>query len=637
MASAYGMSADNRFTQEFIPLAEYKEQQHLSLVDSSTRLGEYLVGDDNTSSDTLVEPASDSLKEKRSDTLAKIHAQSSAETSGLGDSLQRIHAFSSTETSGYGDGDGGASPSPDAPYHPEGLGYRSLPHRHPDSHRGHQPPQNYSEGYRGAGPQHQQQHHSDGYTRVPHHNPDVHRGHFQQPCDIGYKGSQAANVRVQHVPRSTDHSPRIHEPIPYRHSRDTTPVNSPLESHQPHHRSRGHTGSPHSQTHQPVHHRAQPPRDIYIPNSPPNHQHTLPHQRHPHLHSTELPDPHSPTADRQHTYPAPSAPGHHQRPPPNSSTPSHRPHQSTSSTSQQQVIQQVSRTQQPSGIKKAENRPQSLQTRDYITANSTENKNIPKKLTTNQSRIDSDQLHSSTDASLSTKKALKEDIDSVDQGSSHTAKNSTVTERQGSCTNRNSTHKKYNMSIDAEIRAIANGGDKMKNSDSHNSLKKEYFLGKDSKSTWMTWSQDRRASFKKRMESMEERQKTLEENRVSTPVRKARKESVMFADSQDGDEEEDFQVHERLQSYVPKGKRKPETKEELKLSPYQWSALVTFWEHPLFIKCRWGGITLASLSLVITIISLTNQHWSVYPGKQFFIKFNLESFQIILNFYKLLF
>jgi len=36
------------------------------------------------------------------DALRQLHAQSSAETSGVGDSLQRMHALSSTETSGYG-------------------------------------------------------------------------------------------------------------------------------------------------------------------------------------------------------------------------------------------------------------------------------------------------------------------------------------------------------------------------------------------------------------------------------------------------------------------------------------------------------------------------------------------------------
>jgi len=43
--------------------------------------------------------------------LKQLHAQSSAETSGVGDSLQRIHALSSTETSGYGGGDTVQSPT----------------------------------------------------------------------------------------------------------------------------------------------------------------------------------------------------------------------------------------------------------------------------------------------------------------------------------------------------------------------------------------------------------------------------------------------------------------------------------------------------------------------------------------------
>lgn len=148
-----------------------------------------------------------------------------------------------------------------------------------------------------------------------------------------------------------------------------------------------------------------------------------------------------------------------------------------------------------------------------------------------------------------------------------------------------------------------------------------YFLGRGTKSTWMTWSQDRRASFKRRMKSMEERQKELEENRVSTPVLKARKESVMFVRAGEDQvtlpSEQDLHIHERLQSYVPSKARRHhiDDKDELKLSTYQWSALVTFWEHPMFIKCRWGGIFLASCALVLTIICLTNQQWSIYPGQ----------------------
>ena len=55
-----------------------------------------------------------------------------------------------------------------------------------------------------------------------------------------------------------------------------------------------------------------------------------------------------------------------------------------------------------------------------------------------------------------------------------------------------------------------------------------YFLGRNTKSTWLAWSEERRESFKRRQYSIEQRQREMEQNRVPTPVRKARKESVMF-------------------------------------------------------------------------------------------------------------
>ncbi len=54
------------------------------------------------------------------------------------------------------------------------------------------------------------------------------------------------------------------------------------------------------------------------------------------------------------------------------------------------------------------------------------------------------------------------------------------------------------------------------------------FLGKTTESTWLKWSEERRESYKRRLDSIEQRQRELEKNRVPTPVRKARKESVMF-------------------------------------------------------------------------------------------------------------
>ena len=161
----------------------------------------------------------------------------------------------------------------------------------------------------------------------------------------------------------------------------------------------------------------------------------------------------------------------------------------------------------------------------------------------------------------------------------------------------------------------------LRKSGSQNSIRsKNYFFGKEMSSTWLKWSQERRVSFKRRMREMEDRQKELEEQRMSTPVRKARIESVKFVcpelEGEHVPEDEDLHVHERLQSYMPPPKsRKREDKDEMKLSNYHWMALVMFWEHPLFIRCRVGAIVLGSLALIITVISLTNQKWSHYKGK----------------------
>ena len=66
------------------------------------------------------------------------------------------------------------------------------------------------------------------------------------------------------------------------------------------------------------------------------------------------------------------------------------------------------------------------------------------------------------------------------------------------------------------------------NLDDRKSSIDRYFLGRNTKSTWLAWSEERRESFKRRQDSIEQRQREMEQNRVPTPVRKARKESVMF-------------------------------------------------------------------------------------------------------------
>ena len=81
------------------------------------------------------------------------------------------------------------------------------------------------------------------------------------------------------------------------------------------------------------------------------------------------------------------------------------------------------------------------------------------------------------------------------------------------------------------------------------------FLGKHTNSTWLNWSRQRHESFKKRLDSIEQKQQDAVKNRVPTPVRKARKESVMFVspelekDHLPKDEME--HIHKKLEKFVP--------------------------------------------------------------------------------------
>ena len=162
------------------------------------------------------------------------------------------------------------------------------------------------------------------------------------------------------------------------------------------------------------------------------------------------------------------------------------------------------------------------------------------------------------------------------------------------------------------------------------------FLGVHSNSTWLTWSQDRRNSFKKRLDNLEQQQKEMEKTRVSTPVRKARKESVMFVSAElesqhvlrddescfgdtsfggkPGPKDQKPVVVSTVTMPVSSKRRKATSKEEVKLTVSQWNGLVTFWEHNVFVRCRYGGTLLSLVALLLTVTSVTNQDWFRQTG-----------------------
>ncbi|KAK2143942.1 hypothetical protein LSH36_798g01023 [Paralvinella palmiformis] len=170
-------------------------------------------------------------------------------------------------------------------------------------------------------------------------------------------------------------------------------------------------------------------------------------------------------------------------------------------------------------------------------------------------------------------------------------------------------------------------------------------------STWLKWSEDRRTSFKRRLDSLEQRQKDHERTRVSTPVRKARKESVMFVSPQledshvsmadaayptpavpviaigggtgeaatgsgpDGAEAANVANHVAVTAARKPRRQEQEIKVDVRLSEYQMNALSAFWEHDVFVRSRWTGIALSLVSFMLGLIAATNYNWSTYTCK----------------------
>ena len=143
-------------------------------------------------------------------------------------------------------------------------------------------------------------------------------------------------------------------------------------------------------------------------------------------------------------------------------------------------------------------------------------------------------------------------------------------------------------------------------------------------STWMKWSHERKESFKKRINSIEQKQKELEKNRVSTPVKKARKESVVFISPDVGPRDsEQIGVMEPLTPVFPIGFTprarldRNDPGRDAKLTVQQWNAFMTYWDHDWFIYGRYVGLFLSLIGLVLEIVSGASSHWIYYNGKSF--------------------
>ena len=156
------------------------------------------------------------------------------------------------------------------------------------------------------------------------------------------------------------------------------------------------------------------------------------------------------------------------------------------------------------------------------------------------------------------------------------------------------------------------------------------FLGRNMDSAWTKWSQERRASFRRRLELLDKPEPEVPE-RASTPVKKARQEGLKFVHPDLESKyisEEDInyiQRHrqQRLQTYkvIEKSNKKSRFPQQhdlhhmRRLTVHELSVLSRFWEHTLFIRSRYVSILLSTITTVFMIISICSSHWISYPSE----------------------
>ena len=152
------------------------------------------------------------------------------------------------------------------------------------------------------------------------------------------------------------------------------------------------------------------------------------------------------------------------------------------------------------------------------------------------------------------------------------------------------------------------------------------FLG-EKESKWMKWGRERRASFRRRLDKLEQPEPEVPP-RPSTPIKKARQEGLMFIHPDLESKyisEEDInyiQRHrqQRLQTYkvIEKSKNIRFHQDSIgfgRLTANDLNILARFWEHRVFVRSRYISILLSFITVVIYIISLCSSNWIIYPSE----------------------
>jgi len=53
----------------------------------------------------------------------------------------------------------------------------------------------------------------------------------------------------------------------------------------------------------------------------------------------------------------------------------------------------------------------------------------------------------------------------------------------------------------------------------------------------------------------------------------------------------------------------------VKLTLAQWHALVSFWEHSLFVRARYVGILFGFAAVIVGSVSIANDHWTTFHSQ----------------------
>ncbi|GAB1603445.1 uncharacterized protein LOC115216525, partial [Argonauta hians] len=159
------------------------------------------------------------------------------------------------------------------------------------------------------------------------------------------------------------------------------------------------------------------------------------------------------------------------------------------------------------------------------------------------------------------------------------------------------------------------------------------FLGAGTNSTWMKWSEERRASYRRRIELLDKPK--VDTERVTTPIKKARQECLKFVHPDleknylSEDDINDLKRHKQQQYYtysvIEKSKKgRYPVRTEVHLTVAEWNIVNGFWQHNLFQRTRYVGVAISFFTLILQILCITSNQWISYTRHTIYGKLDVH-------------